>query len=200
LGLSKTLERGDPFISDAEHRGDYKLENSFISECFNCSKPSLWVHQSLVYPQTKTGAPPNADLPVDVRADYEEDRTILAISPRGAAALLRLAIQKLCVHLGEKGKKIDDDIASLVSKGLDPLVQEALDSVRVIGNESVHPGQIDLRDSPDTAAELFDAVNYIADQTISRQKKLKALYDRLPVDKRAAIDARNLRTKGPQGA
>ena len=78
--------------------------------------------------------------------------------------------QKLRIHLGEKGKTIDDDIASLVRKGLNPLVQQSLDIVRVIGNEAVHPGVIDLKDDRETAFRLFDLVNAITDAMISLSK------------------------------
>jgi hypothetical protein len=66
----------------------------------------------------------------------------LNLSPRGAAVLLRLAIHKLCKHLGESGENLYDDIASLVEKGLSPTIQKYLDVVRVIGNEAVHHGNI----------------------------------------------------------
>jgi hypothetical protein len=113
----------------------------------------------MVDPALRTGVVPNPDLPDELFADFNEPREIVNASPRGAAALLRLVIQKLCGHLGEKGKNTDDDIASLVAKGLNPLVQQALDVVRVIGNEAVHPGAIDLKDDRDTALRLFQVVN-----------------------------------------
>jgi len=62
-----------------------------------------------------------------------------------------------------------------VSKGLDPLVQQALDIVRVIGNEAVHPGVMDLKDDRETAATLFGLVNAIADQMITHPKTVKAM-------------------------
>jgi hypothetical protein len=120
-----------------------------------------------------------------------EARSILAASPRGAAALLRLVVQKLCAFLGEKGKYIDDDIASLVKKGLDPLVQQSLDVVRVVGNEAVHPGSLDLRDNQAIALRLFDLVNIIAQQMISHPKSVREMFDKLPAQKLAAIAKRD---------
>ncbi|OQW39268.1 MAG: hypothetical protein A4S12_02345 [Proteobacteria bacterium SG_bin5] len=123
--------------------------------------------------------------------DYEEAGTLLQLSPRGAAALLRLSIQKLCKELGEKGRNIDDDIAALVKKGLDPRVQQALDVVRVIGNNAVHPGQIDLRDDRATAEKLFGLVNLIAEIMISQPKHVADMYESLPQNARDAIKRRD---------
>lgn len=167
--------------------------NLHLSECYNCKKIAVWVHSSLVFPSQRAGVAPNVDLPQEIILDFEEARAIVDNSPRGAAALMRLAVQKLCAHLGEKGKSIDDDIASLVSKGLNPLVQKALDVVRVIGNEAVHPGTVDLKDDRDTTLRLFGLVNAIADQMITHPKSVKEMYDQLPPGKLAAIDARNER-------
>ncbi len=120
---------------------------------------AVWVHNSLLFPKEKAGINPNQDLPEDIIHDFEEARSIIGESPRGAAALLRLCVQKLCVHLKEKGKSIDEDIASLVAKGLNPLVQKSLDIVRVVGNEAVHPGVIDLNDNRDIANKLLSLIN-----------------------------------------
>lgn len=167
------------------------VHNLNISKCFSCDEIAVWVHDKLVFPAATEGPVPNPDLPDGVRRDYEEAGKILHISPRGSAALLRLAIQKLCAALGEKGKNIDEDIASLVKKGLSPLVQKALDSVRVIGNEAVHPGTLDLKDDRDTAIDLFRLVNIIAEQMISNPKHVEEVYRKLPAAKRTAIEKRD---------
>ena len=190
-------DSGNSFFEDA---GDWKssrqaVQNVHLSECFNCGKQAVWVHRGLVHPHQRLGPAPNVDLPADIRADVEEARATLNVSPRGAAALLRLSVQKLCAHLGESGKNIDADIASLVKKGLNPLIQKSLDIVRVVGNESVHPGTLDLRDDQATAIQLVGLVNAIAEQMISHPKAVQSMYGMLPEAKRAAIEARD----NPQG-
>jgi hypothetical protein len=44
-------------------------------------------------------------MPDEVKLDYEEAALIAQQSPRGAAALLRLALENLCNHLGDPSKK-----------------------------------------------------------------------------------------------
>lgn len=172
------------------------VNNLFLSQCYNCKRAAVWFGKRLIFPQECYGVGPNDDLPKNIIEDFEEARTIVSLSPRGAAALMRLALQKLCKHLGEKGKNIDEDIASLVSKGLNPLVRDMLDIVRVVGNEAVHPGVLDLKDDKDTVITLFGLVNSIADQMISHPKSVKESYNKLPQDKRDAIEARNKRATG----
>ena len=169
----------------------FNVFNLHLSQCFNCEDFSVWVHDKLVFPESRHGPPPNPDIPDNVKVDYEEASKILNLSPRGAAALLRLAIQKLCAGLGEKGENINDDIASLVKKGLSQSIQKALDSVRVIGNEAVHPGTIDLKDDSTTAAGLFRLVNIIVEQMISNQKHIDEFFEKLPEGKRKAIEKRD---------
>lgn len=115
-------------------------------------------------------------------------------SPRGAAALLRLCIQKLCKHLGESGENLNNDIASLVKKGLNPTIQKCLDTVRVIGNEAVHPGVLDLTDKADTVVSLFFLVNMVADAMITQPKTIGSLYESLPANKRDQIEQRDKNT------
>jgi hypothetical protein len=146
----------------------------------HCGEFGVWKMGKIVFPRVKMASPPNPDFPDNAKGDYEEARTIVAESPRGAAALLRLAVQELCVHLGEPGKNLNDDIGKLVAKGLPVKVQEALDAVRVIGNNAVHPGQIDLKDDPETAAALFGLVNFIGEKMISEPKHIEGLYGSLP--------------------
>ena len=172
-------------------RGHQELEGVTIALCTHCSNESIWVGNKLIYPASTQAPPPNTDLPEDILIDYEEASRIVGDSPRGAAALLRLCIQKLCKHLGESGKNINNDIAALVKKGLNPTIQKSLDLVRVIGNEAVHPGTIDLNDEPETAIALFNLANIITEAMISQPKMIESLYGSLPAEKRRQIEKRD---------
>ena len=66
-----------------------------------------------------------------------------------------------------------------------------LDSVRVIGNNAVHPGAIDWRDNREIAEKLFRLINMIADIMISQPKAIDEIYDGLGEKNREAIVQRD---------
>jgi hypothetical protein len=169
----------------------YLAENLVFSVCASCGDPAVWLHDRLLWPHSGDTPPPNPDLSADVRRDYEEAGSILDLSPRGAAALLRLAIQKLCKELGGTGKDVDKDIGMLVARGLPVAVQQALDVVRVIGNEAVHPGELNLKDDRTTAASLFTLVNMIAEKMVTEPRAVAEMFDALPQGKRDHIGKRD---------
>ncbi len=198
LEWGRKMSAGKPFFEKNKDTLYSKpvVHNCNISKCYNCKEITIWIYDQIVYPNTKINIKPNKDLPEHIRRLFEEAREIVSYSPKGSAALLRLCVQYLCIELGEKGKNIDDDIASLVAKGLNPLVQQALDVVRVVGNESVHPGEIDINDNKEIAIKLFGLVNLISEQMITHPNEVKALYSDLPKKKLEGIEKRNAKAKG----
>jgi hypothetical protein len=185
---------GEPFTDPEDSRPyGHTLHNASVSRCFNCKAFAIWVHNNLAWPTAVTSIEPNADLPPSIALDFREAAKIVDLSPRGASAMLRLAVQKLCKHLGGGGENINSDIKALVSAGLDRRIQQALDIVRVVGNNAVHPGQIDLRDDKGTAQQLFRLINLIADKMISEPKHVAEMYESLPESARSAIEKRDAR-------
>jgi uncharacterized protein DUF4145 len=164
---------------------------SQVSKCARCGNFAYWVDGKLVYPLKRQGPMPHAEMPGPPRADYNEAREIVGLSPRGACGLLRLALQKLCKELDEKGKDLNQDIANLVKKGLRVEVQQALDSVRVVGNNALHPGEFDVTDDLETATTLFECMNVIVEQMIAQPRGMAELYEKLPQGARDQIEARD---------
>jgi hypothetical protein len=61
----------------------------------------------------------------------------------------------------------------------------------VIGNNAVHPGQIDLRDDKATAIKLFNLVNLIVEAMIATPKHIEQMYEKLPSGALKAIEKRD---------
>lgn len=174
----------------------YKDNDLHIATCTHCQGRVVWFvseHNSyMLWPFGMANAPlPHEDMPEDVNADYLEARNICKLSPRGAAALLRLAIQKLCKHLGESGENINADIGALVKKGLPIQIQQALDVVRVTGNNAVHPGELLVDDNPEIVSALFGLTNLIIDNRIAEPNRIAALYGALPEGALRGIEKRD---------
>lgn len=162
-----------------------------VALCVHCEKSSYWFNGRMVVPNDTPVELPHPDLPDVCRLDYEEAREIVIRSPRGAVALLRLCLQKLMPELGEQGKNINDDIKSLVAKGLSSHVQKALDICRVVGNNAVHPGELNIDDTPEIAHSLFKMINFIVEERITKPKEIEELYSQLPIGALNAIEKRD---------
>ena len=70
-------------------------------------------------------------------------------------------------------------------------MQQALDIVRVTGNNAVHPGEMNVQDDQKTAGKLFSLVNLITDVMITQPRQISALYASLPEGARAAVERRD---------
>ncbi len=185
-----SLQRWNHGNWDFDHCNGQDNNPIRVAKCDHCEKSSLWLGQTMLYPDVGRAPQPNPDLPKSVSEIYLEAASISTKSPRGAAALLRLAVQLLCNELGEEGKNINKDIAELVKKGLPERVQQALDIVRVTGNNAVHPGQIDV-DNAEVVGNLFELINVIAEYTISMPQRIGNIYSDLPETAINQIDKRD---------
>ncbi len=163
-----------------------------IAICQSCGEYSLWVNEDIIYPRKISIEPPNEDLNEEIKSIYNEAARIFMDSPRGATALLRLALQLLLKQLGKEGKNINNDIKELVQEGLSPKIQKALDLLRVVGNNAVHPGQINLDDNRDVAIKLFKILNIIANEMITKPKEIETLYEEvIPEETKEHINTRD---------
>lgn len=181
-----------PFLNDqTDSNYSNVVHHLNMTKCYHCDDIAIWIADRIVYPETSTAPAPSVDMPADVRQYYEEASRIVGGSARGAAALLRLAIERLCSGLDVDGKNINENIKNLVKNGLDPKIQRALDVVRVVGNNAVHPGTIDFSDDSDIAQSLFSLINIIVDKMITEPKHIDELYAALPPGALAAIEKRD---------
>jgi hypothetical protein len=177
--------------------------NCWSANCNGCGEDSVWWCLSLseykgvmIHPDVGLAEAPESDMPEDVKLDYKEASSIANKSPRGAAALLRLGLQKLLKHLGEKGRDINTDIRSLAAKNILPhSVIKVADTIRLTGNNAVHPGEMSEEDIDHVALKMFTLINFIVKKAISEPKELESLYGKTPENKRVAAEAQDAKAK-----
>lgn len=197
--------RGDRKLMDSPLIAEDNQMHWQVSRCMSCKSDAIWLRQGvsfgiedllgdyqLVYPSALLGQPASADMPSDVRPDYDEARTVAAQSPRSAAALLRLCVQKLCKHFGESGDNINTDIKNLVAQGrLTPLAQRAMDTIRIVGNNAVHPLEMSVDEIKSTVPALFAVIGFIVEDMITRPKLVNETYLTTPQRTRDAVAHRD---------
>lgn len=175
------------------HGRPFHWRSLYRTQCRMCAGFTILdgKNDNIIFPRAVFGPAPNRDLTDVLKHDFDEARLIASDSPRGAAALLRLLVQKLCKELGEKGADLNTDIGNLVKRGVPIEVQKSLDAVRVIGNNAVHPGEIALDDDIQTVEALMKLINLIALRLITEPKQVDHVYALIPESKREAIDRRD---------
>ena len=130
----------------------------------------------MLFPDVNAYEPASDDMPSDVKDIYDEAAAIANKSPRAAAALLRLALQKLCKSLKCEGDNLREQIERLAESGqVSSDVIQAADIVRLVGNDAVHPDRVgvDIENDSGVVPVLFQFINLIAEKAISEPKRTK---------------------------
>ena len=191
--IGDNLYQDTKILKNRDFKNVEQMEDSIsLSTCQSCGKYHVWHNNVIIMPKTSAINIPVDEMPNEVKLLYNEAKDVFPLSPKSACALLRLALQILCNILLEKDLGLNDAIKELVNKkGLPVMVQQALDSIRVIGNNAVHPGEINIDDNKDIAATLFMLLNLIVEKIIIEPKKVEEVYMRLPEGVRTAIEKRD---------
>jgi uncharacterized protein DUF4145 len=172
-----------------------------LSLCAQCKEFLLWYDAKIIFPLVNGAPPPHPDMPKDVKEIYEEAKSIVSKSSRAAAALLRTAIELLIDNvIGENKKSLNENIGKLVSQNkIQISIQQSLDYLRIIGDHYLHPGVIQMEDIEENDYEhtisLFELVNLITEELITRPKKSDELFSRIPKRQKDQIEKRDKKNK-----
>jgi hypothetical protein len=184
-------------------RGSEEVENLEYSRCVKCNNYLLWVDGKIIYPAVSPAPPPHADMPEEVKKIYNEAKDIVSKSSRASAALLRTALIVLVDKvIGPNKNSLNHNIGTLVEQNkLSNQIQKSLDYLRVIGDNELHPGliQMDEIDEDDYrhAISLFELVNLIVEELISRPDRINKYYSRLPTGQKEQIENRDKKADKP---
>lgn len=134
---------------------------------------------------------PNVDMSEECKTIYNEAAAVLDISPRASAALMRLCLQQFLNKQEIAGNSIDQQTQELIHRGIPNHIIQYIDSCRIIGNNSVHPGEIDLNDNTELASFLFPIMNTVSEYLVSEKKKADQIFNSLPSGAILAVEKRN---------
>lgn len=191
----------EPFRDDFEYEmaidGIQKNQEGFrppwtATVCLGCRKGSVWRDGKRVFPARVPSIQPHEDMPPKARGLFEEAVAVKGLSPRASAALARASLESfLKEHFSEsKAYNLDERVAE-AGRHISAELWEALTVLRVVGNEALHDGKIEMQlDGSDDAyiEPLLGAVNGLAEELISRPARTRALYEKLPDAKRTGAE------------
>jgi hypothetical protein len=169
-----------------------RVEGLRSVNCSACDAYSYWFEDKMVYPLERIGPPPHIDMPPSVLTLYREAQEIAKPSPRAAAVLLRIALERLLEDVGRGGKNLNKAIGDYVAEGAIPEeLQRAMDTVRLTGNDAAHPGELKLDDTPGGTAALFEIVNELVDRLVGFKARMNRIYDSLDGEKKEQVERRD---------
>ena len=96
--------------------------------------------------------------------DFEQAATIFNDSRPGATALMRVCIQKLVPLLRRDGEELNDYVSSLVRKGLEVEIKQALEVLQVLRNDPGQPTSLDTPEDKEMALRFFDSLQAILER------------------------------------
>ena len=96
--------------------------------------------------------------------DLEEAAAILNKFPRGAAALMRVCIQKLVPLLEDNGEQLNQHVSSLVRKGLEVEMQQAMEVLQVLRSDPSQLNPLESQADRETALRFLDSLKAVLER------------------------------------
>lgn len=172
---SKTVIDSDPY-------GEENLLGVIQASCNSCDEVSFWLKskhgsETQVYPTNFANFPqPNKDMPEYIKNIYKEAGSVMHLSLGASAALSRLTLEKLLIHLGNDKDSLFESIRELEkNRDISSTLKQKLYVIRKIGNTGAHSGSISFEEEPEAPRHLLNIINDIVDELITKPKTLEDL-------------------------
>ncbi|WP_436867355.1 DUF4145 domain-containing protein [Mammaliicoccus sciuri] len=133
-----------------------------------------------IHPTTSNIKEPNKDMPINIKDLYNEASSVFELSPRSSLAIIRLALDLLCIELGAKeNDNLFNKVEWLYNENvIDSELKELAHGVRGLGNGAVHPRNIDEEINKDDAIIVFELMNIIVQEKITKVNRKRDLVNR----------------------
>jgi len=167
-----------------------------MAVCGHCFDHSVWRGQALIFPAVGLATRPHPDMPEAATVLFDEARSVVGASRRAGAAMARATLEVLLKTLQPELPKasLADRIKMVMPLVSSPLA-DMLTVIRHVGNKSLH-----AEETPDDAMVLvldpdqteiveliFETINDLVDELITKPKRARAMHDLVPDRIRAAV-------------
>jgi hypothetical protein len=159
-------------IRGDEPRANIVVEGEFEEAVLDVQEPVENIQQSDEHVQD------NAEDVDEASEDFEEAAAVLNKSPRAVTALIRICIQNMMPLLKETGKSLDENISSLVRKGLEVEIQQAMDVLQVFRRNPGQESDVDLRDETAIATRMLESLKEILERRMLNNREEKQSHKR----------------------
>lgn len=165
------------YVRGESHINHIVLDDVYVTICDHCHKPTIWLNdnQTLkpVLPSDNQYPSASDKMPQKVKDLYNQAGSIADKSPRAANAMLRSAIEELMYIIMKTQGDLNDMIDRAYNKNIITThIKKSLHSIRLLGNNALHPNQIRIEDDVDTN-DIFNIINHIVDVTIHHQEVIE---------------------------
>lgn len=174
------------------------LAGIILSTCSKCDATTYWLKsmdgdELQLYPHNFSNYPqPHEDMPKGIRKTFKEAGSVMHLSLGSSAALARLTLENLLIHLGYEDGTLNVKIGNVIKDGeISKKTEKALDVIRVYGNSGAHSGIINLEEQPWVPSTLLKLINSVVDDLITAPKEIDDMFDAMPTGIKAGIEKRD---------
>ena len=119
-------------------------------------------------------------MPQNIKDLYIEASSVFELSPRSSLAIIRLALDLLCIELGADNKdSLYNKVEWLYNENvINSEIKELAHGVRGLGNDAVHPRNIDDQIDKNDAELVFELLNIIVEEKITKANRKNELVNK----------------------
>lgn len=154
----------------------------YFENCEICQETSIYNAKTgeKIHPKTTSIKKPNNDMPQNIKDLYIEASSVFELSPRSALAIIRLALDLLCIELGANNKdSLYNKVEWLYNENvINSEIKELAHGVRGLGNDAVHPRNIDDQIDKNDAELVFELLNIIVEEKITKVNRKNELVNK----------------------
>lgn len=199
-GPTGQIPRDSTSNSNGKIPFSYSIKGVVKTFCNSCNEPTYWLkflndQETLIFPHQYDYPDAHDDLPDEIKVIYDQAGKTMSISVGASAALSRVCLEQLLIHLGYEKGSVNDKIGEVIKDNMvSSQTAKMLDTIRHFGNTGAHTGTINLNESEGIAQYILTSINTVVDELITKPKQVDSFFNLLPEKVRESIKNRDTKS------